>query len=86
MLWCELEVGMGMVVWFCDLQVFWQKGIVENINKCVWCYLLLEIVVFDIIDQDICVLCDWFNDMLRKCLEFRMLKEVFCQYLLVMGL
>ena len=75
--WRELESGMGTQVWFCDPQAPWQKGSVENLNKCARRYLPRNTPVAALSDRSMKAICDRLNATPRKCLGYRTPAEAF---------
>jgi transposase, IS30 family len=80
--WRELEAGIGTVAWFCDPQVPWQKGEVENMNRRGRRYLLANTVLLTLADGSMASICERLNATPRKCLGYRTPAEVFRTHLL----
>jgi len=75
--WRRLKSGIGTESWFCDPQAPWQKGSVENLNKCARRYLPRETQLAALSNRNMKAICDRLNRMPRKCLGWRTPTEAF---------
>jgi len=75
--WRKLKPGIGTEAWFCDPQSPWQKGSIENLNKCARRDLPRDAPVAALSNRDIKAICDRLNGTPRKCLGWRTPTEAF---------
>lgn len=75
--WPHLQAGIGTQTWFCDPSSPWQKGTVENTNRCVRRWLPRKRDIAAGSDHELKMICDRLNNTPRKCLGWKKLADDF---------
>ncbi|MBB3424516.1 IS30 family transposase [Rhizobium sp. BK312] len=75
-----LEDGIGARSWFCDPSAPWQKGAVENANKCIRRFMPGDTDLAEVPQSALVQLAHHLNDLPIKCLGYKTPTEVFMAF------
>ena len=83
--WRELDRGLGTRAWFCDPQAPWQKGSVENMNRCGRRYLPRNTALLSMTNHSMGLICHHLDATPLKCLAYQSPAEAFSEELQKLG-
>lgn len=75
--WPELETIVHAPIYFCHPYHSWEKGLVENTNRWIRCFIPKRRDIASVTDEDITEIYAFINDRPRACIDFRIPSEYY---------
>lgn len=75
--WRELETILHAPVYFCHPYHSWEKGLVENTNRWIRCFVPKRRDIASVTQEDLNEIHTFLNDRPRECLNFRIPSEYY---------
>lgn len=75
--WAELEEIIQAPIYFCHPYHSWEKGLVENTNRWIRCFVPKRRDIASVTDEDLKEILAFINDRPRECIGFRSPKEYY---------
>lgn len=75
--WRELEVLLGTHIYFTHPYHSWEKGLVENTNRWIRCFVPKRRDISTVTQEDLDQIHTFLNDRPRECIEFRTPSEYY---------
>ena len=75
--WMELEAIIQAPIYFCHPYHSWEKGLVENTNRWVRCFVPKRRDIASVTDEEIEEIHTFINDRPRECIGFRSPREYY---------
>jgi IS30 family transposase len=69
--WAELETIIQAPIYFCHPYHSWEKGLVENTNRWIRCFVPKRRDIASVTQEDLAEIHTFLNDRPRECIEFR---------------
>jgi len=69
--WAELETIIQAPIYFCHPYHSWEKGLVENTNRWVRCFVPKRRDIASVANEEIEEILSFINDRPRECIDFR---------------
>jgi IS30 family transposase len=69
--WVELEQIIQAPIYFCHPYHSWEKGLVENTNRWIRCFVPKRRDIASVTDEEIQEILSFINDRPRACIDFR---------------
>lgn len=69
--WAELEEIIHAPIYFCHPYHSWEKGLVENINRWIRCFVPKRRDIASVTEEDLNEILTFLNDRPRECIDFR---------------
>jgi len=73
--WVELETIIQAPIYFCHPYHSWEKGLVENTNRWIRCFVPKRRDIASVTDEEIYEILSFINDRPRECISFRSPRE-----------
>jgi IS30 family transposase len=83
--WRELEVLFNTPLYFTRPYHSWEKGLVENTNRWIRCFIPKRRDIASVTEEEICDALSFLNDRPRECIEFRSPREYYESIVLLEG-
>jgi len=77
--WVELEEIIHAPIYFCHPYHSWEKGLVENTNRWIRCFVPKRRDIASVTDEEIEQILSFINDRPRECAGFRSPREYYIQ-------
>jgi len=77
--WVELETIIQAPIYFCHPYHSWEKGLVENTNRWIRCFVPKRRDIASVTQEDLAEIHAFLNDRPRECLDFRIPSEYYYQ-------
>lgn len=74
--WRKLEKILKCLVYFCHPYHSWEKGLVENTNRWIRCFVPKRKDIREVTEMELCSIESFLNEIPRQCLGYRTAKEV----------
>jgi len=74
--WKKLELVLKCDVYFCHPYHSWEKGLVENTNRWIRCFVSKRKDLREVTDLELCSTERFLNEIPRQCLGFKTAKDV----------
>jgi len=75
--WMELEAIIQAPIYFCHPYHSWEKGLVENTNRWIRCFVPKRRDIASVTDEDIEEILAFINDRPRECIGFKSPREYY---------
>lgn len=75
--WPELEVIIQAPIYFCHPYHSWEKGLVENTNRWIRCFVPKRHDIASVTQEDLDEIHTFLNDRPRECIDFRIPSEYY---------
>lgn len=75
--WVELEEIIHAPIYFCHPYHSWEKGLVENTNRWIRCFVPKRRDIASVTDEEIEDIISFINDRPRECISFRSPREYY---------
>jgi transposase, IS30 family len=75
--WAELEMIIQAPIYFCHPYHSWEKGLVENTNRWIRCFVPKRRDIASVTKEDLDEIHAFLNDRPRECLGFRSPREYY---------
>lgn len=75
--WRELEVLLNTPIYFTHPYHSWEKGLVENINRWIRCFVPKRRDIASVTDEELCEIHSFLNERPRACLGFMTASEYY---------
>jgi IS30 family transposase len=75
--WMELEAIIQAPIYFCHPYHSWEKGLVENTNRWIRCFVPKRRDIASVTDEDLEEILVFINDRPRECISFRSPREYY---------
>jgi transposase, IS30 family len=83
--WAELEAIIQAPVYFCHPYHSWEKGLVENTNRWIRCFVPKRRDIASVTYEELNEIQAFINDRPRECIGFRSPREYYYEELSVLG-
>ena len=83
--WAELETIIQAPIYFCHPYHSWEKGLVENTNRWIRCFVPKRRDIASVTQEDLNEIHAFLNDRPRECLGFRIPSEYYYETVLLEG-
>jgi IS30 family transposase len=83
--WAELETIIQAPIYFCHPYHSWEKGLVENTNRWIRCFVPKRRDIASVTQEDLAEIHAFLNDRPRECLDFRIPSEYYQSLVLLEG-
>lgn len=77
--WMELEAIIQAPIYFCHPYHSWEKGLVENTNRWIRCFVPKRRDIASVIDSEMDSIHAYINDRPRECIDFRFPSEYYLE-------
>lgn len=75
--WAELETIIQAPIYFCHPYHSWEKGLVENTNRWIRCFVPKRRDIASVTDSEMDTIHTYINDRPRECIDFRFPSEYY---------
>ena len=75
--WLELEKIIHAPIYFCHPYHSWEKGLVENTNRWIRCFVPKRRDIASVTQEDLAEIHAFLNDRPRECIDFRIPSEYY---------
>ena len=83
--WAELEAIVQAPIYFCHPYHSWEKGLVENANRWIRCFVPKRRDISTVTQEDLNEIHAFLNDRPRECIDFRIPSEYYKSLVLLEG-
>lgn len=77
--WAELETIIQAPIYFCHPYHSWEKGLVENTNRWIRCFVPKRRDIASVTDSEMDSIHAYINDRPRECIDFRFPSEYYLE-------